>query len=109
MPDDMEEYPKAHYEFAPLSTEIADGVIWRNVIIVGGQVFGSHHSTEADAVAEALDLATELLGESTADWLKHYDGWVVDPSTWGEAVHEQFAVDERCSYHDVAVREVLYT
>jgi hypothetical protein len=104
----FDEYPKAHYDLEPASTEREDGVVYVNRFVVDGEAYGSHHSTEAQAVAEALDLAAELLGESTAAWLARYDGWVVDPGNWAEAVHEQFATDDRASFHDVAIRELLY-
>jgi hypothetical protein len=104
----VNEYPKAAYDLDPASELREDDIVWANRLVVGGETYGSNHSTEAQAVAEALELAVELLGESTASWLTHYDGWVVDPGSWAEAVHEQFASDERAAYHDVAVREQVY-
>ena len=104
----VNEYPKAAYDLAPTSELREAGIVWANRLVVRGETYGGNHSTEAQAVAEALELAVELLGESTVSWLTHYDGWVVDPGSWAEAVHEQFASDERAAFHDVAVREQIH-
>jgi hypothetical protein len=104
----VNEYPKAAYDLAPASELREDGIVWANRLVIGGETYGGNHSTESQAVAEALELAVELLGESTVSWLRRYDGWVVDPGSWAEAVHEQFASDERAAFHDVAVREQIH-
>ena len=95
--------------FAAPSAEMTDGVIYTNRVIFRGDVYGSNHSSEEDAIVEARDIALELLDQTPEAFLASAHEWEVAPESWADVLAEMFADDDRVAYVDIALREVLYT
>jgi hypothetical protein len=95
--------------FPAPSDEIADGVIYTNRIIFRDDVHGANHLSEADAIAEARNIALDLLDQTPEAFLASGHEWEVKPASWADVLAEMFADDERVAYVDIALREVLYT